>query len=98
MLLLVFHPHLADFARLRPRYTGVFLAASGIFPSIANILPWVANNQGNDDRRGVAFVMLNFIGQVGPILGTRMYPTSQAPYCKSRSTFQLLLKPHIHMC
>ena len=23
------------------RYTGCFLAASGIFPAIANILPWV---------------------------------------------------------
>lgn len=23
------------------RYTGVFLAAAGIFPAIANILPWV---------------------------------------------------------
>lgn len=23
------------------RYFGVFLAASGVFPSIANILPWV---------------------------------------------------------
>lgn len=23
------------------RYTGVFLAAAGIFPAIANVLPWV---------------------------------------------------------
>jgi dipeptide/tripeptide permease len=27
------------------RYTGVFLAAAGIFPSIANILPWVLSKQ-----------------------------------------------------
>jgi len=46
------------------RYTGVFLAASGVFPCIANILPWVTNNQGNDDRRGAAFVLLNVIGYV----------------------------------
>lgn len=64
------------------RYAGTFLAASGVFPAIANILPWVTNNQGNDDRRGVAFVMLNVIGQVGPILGTRLYPTGDAPYCE----------------
>lgn len=51
------------------RYAGTFLAASGVFPCIANILPWVTNNQGNDDRRGVAFVMLNIIGQCGPLLG-----------------------------
>lgn len=64
------------------RYAGTFLSASGVFPSIANILPWVTNNQGNDDRRGMAFVMLNLIGQVGPILGTRLYPTTDGPYCQ----------------
>ncbi|KAI5238621.1 MFS general substrate transporter [Aureobasidium subglaciale] len=57
------------------RYAGVFLAASGVFPCIANILPWVTNNQGNDDRRGAAFVLLNLIGQCGPLLGTRVYNT-----------------------
>ena len=65
-----------------PRYAGTFLAASGVFPSIANILPWVSSAQGHDDRRGVAFVMLNVIGQCGPLLGTRLYPTTEGPYCK----------------
>ena len=60
---------LATTKSVAPRYIGVFLAASGVFPCIANILPWVTNNQGNDDRRGVAFVMLNLIGQCGPLLG-----------------------------
>ncbi|KAF3910959.1 hypothetical protein AA313_de0200207 [Arthrobotrys entomopaga] len=36
-----------------PRYFGTFLAASGVFPAIANILPWVVNNQGSDTRRGM---------------------------------------------
>jgi hypothetical protein len=61
------------------RYAGVFLAASGVFPCIANILPWVTNNQGNDDRRGAAFVLLNFIGQCGPLLGSfpaRLFPNT----------------------
>jgi MFS family permease len=77
------------------RYTGVFLAACGIFPAIANILPWVlsrfctvsftftnvaTDNQGNDTRRGTAIVILNMIGQCGPVLGTRLYPASEAPY------------------
>jgi len=35
------------------RYAGTFLAAAGVFPCIANILPWVANNQGTDTGRGV---------------------------------------------
>lgn len=62
------------------RYFGVFLAAAGIFPAIGNILPWVTNNQGSDTRRGAGIVLLNLIGQCGPLLGTRMYPTSEGPY------------------
>jgi hypothetical protein len=61
------------------RYFGVFLAAAGVFPAIANILSWVLNNQGTDTKRGVGIVMINLIGQCGPLLGTRVFPTSQAP-------------------
>jgi sugar phosphate permease len=69
-----------------PRYFAVFLAAAGVFPSIANILPWVANNQGSDTRRGAAFVLLNWVGQCGPLLGTRIFPDEQAPqYVKGQS-------------
>lgn len=68
------------------RYAGVFLAASGIFPCIANILPWTTNNQGSDTRRGVGIVMLNLIGQCGPLLGTRLYPPGEGPrYIKGQS-------------
>jgi len=62
------------------RYFGVFLAAAGVFPAIANILSWVLNNQGTDTKRGVAIAMLNIIGQCGPLLGTRVFPVTQAPY------------------
>jgi MFS family permease len=61
------------------RYAGCYLAAAGIFPAIANILPWVSNNQGNDSRRGAGFVMLMLIGQCGPLLGTRIYPSDTGP-------------------
>ncbi|KAF7172483.1 hypothetical protein CNMCM6106_006673 [Aspergillus hiratsukae] len=61
------------------RYFGIFLAAGGIFPAISNILPWVLNNQGTDTKRGVGIALLQMVGQCGPILGTRMYPTSDAP-------------------
>ncbi|KAF1985408.1 MFS general substrate transporter [Aulographum hederae CBS 113979] len=68
------------------RYAGVFLAAAGIFPAIANILPWVLNNQGNDTRRGVGIVILNLVGQCGPLLGTRLYPSGEGPfYVKGQS-------------
>ncbi|KAL1966335.1 hypothetical protein VTN77DRAFT_4688 [Rasamsonia byssochlamydoides] len=68
------------------RYFGVFLAASGVFPSIANILPWVLNNQGSDTRRGMAMVILNVIGQCGPFLGTNIFPDKDSPrYVKGLS-------------
>lgn len=62
------------------RYAGVFLAAGGVFPAISNILPWTLNNQGSDSKRGAGITLLNIIGQCGPLLGTRMFPTSDAPY------------------
>ncbi|KAJ5102640.1 hypothetical protein N7532_003169 [Penicillium argentinense] len=68
------------------RYFGVFLAACGVFPSIANILPWVLNNQGSDTRRGGGIILLNIIGQCGPFLGTNVFPDAEAPrYIKGMS-------------
>jgi dipeptide/tripeptide permease len=68
------------------RYTGCFLAAAGIFPAIANILPWVLNNQGSDTRRGSSIMLLNLVGQCGPLLGTRLYPAVEGPlYVKGQS-------------
>lgn len=68
------------------RYFATFLAAGGVFPSIANILPWVMNNQGNDTRRGGSTILLNLVGQCGPILGTRVYPSTDGPfYVKGQS-------------
>ncbi|RAL17265.1 putative MFS transporter [Aspergillus homomorphus CBS 101889] len=61
------------------RYLGVFLAAIGVFPSIANILPWALNNQGSDSRRGMGIVILNVIGQCGPFLGTNVFPSGDSP-------------------
>ncbi|KAI9835273.1 MAG: hypothetical protein M1819_002417 [Sarea resinae] len=70
-----------------PRYFAVFLAAAGVFPGIANILPWVLNNQGSDTRRGTGIAILNIVGQCGPLLGTRLYPMNEAPnYIKGHYT------------
>ncbi|KAK7743977.1 hypothetical protein SLS62_010392 [Diatrype stigma] len=80
------------------RYAGVFLAAGGVFPAISNILPWTLNNQGSDSKRGAGITLLNIIGQCGPLLGTRMFPASDAPYyvtgmsvCASFMFFNALL-------
>ncbi|KAI1827378.1 major facilitator superfamily domain-containing protein [Xylaria intraflava] len=62
------------------RYFAVFLAAAGVFSCIANVLPWTINNQGSDSKRGAGIALLNLVGQVGPILGTRVFPNSDAPF------------------
>ncbi|KAH7306084.1 MFS transporter-like protein [Rhexocercosporidium sp. MPI-PUGE-AT-0058] len=71
---------LASSSSVAVRYIGVYLAAAGIFPSIGNILPWVLNNQGSDTRRGVGIAIINVVGQCGPLLGTRLYPSNEGPY------------------
>lgn len=62
------------------RYVGVFLAAAGVFPAIANILSWQLLNQRSDTKRGTGIAIMNIIGQCGPLLGTRVFPAQTAPY------------------
>ena len=46
----------------------------------------ILDNQGSDNRRGAGLVIINVIGQCGPILGTRLYPTAEGPrYVKGMS-------------
>lgn len=61
------------------RYFAIFLCCL-IFVSVAIILAWVANNSGTDSKRAGGLWILTTGGQCGPILGTRIFPTSQAPY------------------
>lgn len=45
-----------------------------------------SDNQGSDTRRGVGIALLNIIGQCGPLLGTNVFPESDAPrYVKGQS-------------
>ncbi|KAL8953121.1 MAG: hypothetical protein Q9222_001004 [Ikaeria aurantiellina] len=68
------------------RYFAIFLAAAGVFSTIPNILAWTLNNQGNDSRRGAGLVLINVVGQCGPVLGTRLYPSDERPrYIKGMS-------------
>ena len=62
------------------RYAGVYPAAAGFFSAITLILTWTINNQDSNSKRGTGVVMLNFLGQFGPLVGTRLYPDSDKPY------------------
>ena len=45
-----------------------------------------SDNQGSDTRRGAGLVLINLVGQCGPVLGTRLYPTQEGPrYVKGMS-------------
>lgn len=47
---------------------------------------FASDNQGSDTRRGIGIVILNVIGQCGPLLGTNIFPKSDAPrYVKGQS-------------
>lgn len=37
------------------------------------------DNQGSDTRRGTGIAILNIVGQCGPLLGTNVFPKTEAP-------------------
>jgi MFS family permease len=62
------------------RYAGVYPASAGFFSAITIIITWTINNQDSDSKRGTGVALLNAIGQLGPLLGTRLYPEIDRPY------------------
>ena len=62
------------------RYAAIFPAAAGFFTSITLIITWTLNNQASEEGKGTGVAMLNIIGQLGPLLGTRLYPEEDKPF------------------
>ena len=62
------------------RYAGVYPAAMGFFSAITIIITWTINNQDSDSKKGTGVAMLNIIGQLGPLIGTHLYPESDGTY------------------
>jgi len=61
------------------KYFALFLLTGGLYPCIALILTWVSNNNGTDSKRGAGFILMNFVGQCGPLVGTHIFPASDGP-------------------
>ena len=61
------------------RYTGVFLAVL-IFVCVSLLLCWVANIHASESKRTAGYIVLSTIGQCGPLLGTNVFPSNEAPY------------------
>jgi hypothetical protein len=49
-------------------YAGTFIAASGVFPSIAVVLAWAGGSAGGDIKRGVAIAMTIGIANLGGLV------------------------------
>jgi phosphatidylinositol 3,5-bisphosphate 5-phosphatase len=62
------------------RYLSIFPAVVGFFSAITIIITWTLNNQRSGSKKGTGIALLNFIGQCGPLLGTKLYPEKDAPY------------------
>lgn len=74
------HTVIGPDATLVLRYVSVYGAASGFFSAITLIITWTLNNQHGSSAKGTGIAILNIVGQCGPLLGTRLYPDSDAPY------------------
>lgn len=63
-----------------PRYLAVFPICAGFFSAVTIVITWTVNNQSSDEGKGTGMAVLNVIGQLGPLVGTRLYPDSEGPY------------------
>jgi MFS family permease len=62
------------------RYLAVFPICAGFFSAVTLLITWTVNNQRSDEGKGAGVALLNFIGQMGPLLGTRLYPDHEGPF------------------
>lgn len=60
-------------------YLGTIFAAAGIYPAVAIVLSWPANNVSGQTKRCIANAMQISIGNLGAVLGTQLYRTETSP-------------------
>lgn len=62
------------------RYICLFPITAGFFSAVTLTIVWTMDNQVSAEGKGTGVAVLNIFGQLGPLLGTRLYPDSAAPY------------------
>lgn len=77
---------LAVSKNIATRYLAIFFVATGFFSVVTIIVVWTINNQSSESSKGTGVVVLNTIGQCGPLVGTRLYPDSDGPYYEKGMT------------
>jgi MFS family permease len=62
------------------RYLALYPAVAGFFSAITIIITWNINNQESDTMKGTGMAVLNIIGQIGPLVGTSIFPEEDGPW------------------
>ncbi|KAF7592921.1 hypothetical protein BBP40_012242 [Aspergillus hancockii] len=75
-----FHDHLPSTAHTLIRYICVYPATAGFFSAITLIMTWTMDNRVAKEGKGASIALMNIIGQCGPLLGTRLYPSADRPW------------------
>lgn len=60
-------------------YFGTILAAAGIYPSVAIVLSWPANNVSGQTKRCISNALQISIGNCGAVIGTQLYRDDTSP-------------------
>ncbi|KAL4795662.1 major facilitator superfamily domain-containing protein [Aspergillus venezuelensis] len=60
-------------------YTGTFFCCAGIYPAVAIVLSWPANNVSGQTKRAIANAMQISIGNCRAVIGTQLYRTETSP-------------------
>jgi hypothetical protein len=61
------------------RYLGLYPACMGFFTCVTLVITWTLNNQDSETKKGAGIAILQFFGQCGPLLGTRLFPEDDGP-------------------
>jgi len=61
-------------------YAGTFLAAMGVYPTIANTIAWVSNNTEGVYKRGFVLGLVIGWGNLNGIMSSNVYQTKDTPW------------------
>lgn len=62
------------------RYLALFPITAGFFSAVTLVIVWTMDNQHSAEGKGTGVALLNVIGQVGSLSGTRLYPEADGPF------------------
>ena len=61
------------------RYLCLFPITGGFFSAVTLTITWTLDNQQSGEGKGTGMALLNYIGQLGPFVGTALYWNADAP-------------------